>query len=319
MVLVAAAVSHLSGQEPPKDRSKLVEPVYVSKSTDLAPLAPTATPSGTSQKGTRPILEKEVVAAEAKPTPPPATEGPAEKFARVLSDAEVSLEYIRQNIDDYTCTFVKRELVNGRDEGYQQIKAKVRNRKVVDGKVVVPFSVYMKFVKPSSMRGREVLYVEGANNGKLLGKEGGTKGRFLPAVWLPPDCKFAMKGQRYDITEFGLENLTQRLIDRGGAETQIDVCQVKYQAGAKVAGRPCRFLEVRRDQPKAVDDGAMNVFLVRVFTDEQLNIPIRYVAYDWPKDGASPQVIEEYSYLDLKVNVGLSDDDFDHKNPDYGF
>jgi hypothetical protein len=51
-----------------------------------------------------------------------------------------------------------------------------------------------------------------------------------------------------------------------------------------------------------------------------LNIPIRYVAYDWPaREGAKPEVLEEYNYLDLKVNVGLTDADFDPRNPSYNF
>ena len=34
---------------------------------------------------------------------------------------------------------------------------------------------------------------------------------------------------------------------------------------------------------------------------------------------ASPEMVEEYSYTDLKLNVGLSDLDFDVSNKDYAF
>ncbi len=58
----------------------------------------------------------------------------------------------------------------------------------------------------------------------------------------------------------------------------------------------------------------------QVFIDDELNVPIRYIAYDWPiREGAPLQVLEEYNYLNMKVNVGLTDDDFNPNNKAYGF
>ena len=60
--------------------------------------------------------------------------------------------------------------------------------------------------------------------------------------------------------------------------------------------------------------------LARIYVDQQYNLPIRYEAYDWPKEpGAEPQLIEEYTYLDLKLNNGFTDADFDIRNPNYQF
>ena len=50
--------------------------------------------------------------------------------------------------------------------------AKIRNRKIVNGKIEVPLSVYMKFVDPPGVKGREVIWVEGKNNNKLRAHEG---------------------------------------------------------------------------------------------------------------------------------------------------
>ncbi len=59
---------------------------------------------------------------------------------------------------------------------------------------------------------------------------------------------------------------------------------------------------------------------VRVYIDRELGVPIRFEAYDWPKHpGAAPELVEEYSYLDLKLNVGLSEHDFDPNNKAYSF
>ena len=37
------------------------------------------------------------------------------------------------------------------------------------------------------------------------------------------------------------------------------------------------------------------------------------------KAGDPLPVIEEYTYLNLKLNVGLTDKDFDHTNEEYNF
>ena len=60
--------------------------------------------------------------------------------------------------------------------------------------------------------------------------------------------------------------------------------------------------------------------LARIFVDDQLDVPVRYAAYWWPKnEGGAPQLLEEYTYTDLKLNVGLTDQDFDRANPEYQF
>jgi hypothetical protein len=59
---------------------------------------------------------------------------------------------------------------------------------------------------------------------------------------------------------------------------------------------------------------------VRVYIDNELGLPIRFEAYDWPKHpGAEPELAEEYTYTNLKLNVGLKDMDFDVANGTYSF
>ena len=51
-----------------------------------------------------------------------------------------------------------------------------------------------------------------------------------------------------------------------------------------------------------------------------MNFPIRYEAYDWPKvAGGPPELIEAYTYVNMRLNVGLTDADFDIHNPAYRF
>ena len=232
-----------------------------------------------------------------------------------LDIARGALEHIEQNIRDYTCTLVKRERVQGELLDYEFMTCKVRHERVEDGQVV-PFGVYLSFLKPDSVKGREVIYVAGENSGKMIAHEGGFKGRFLPTVSLLPTSTLALRGNRYPITEIGIKTLTERLIEKGSRDRRLGDCEVRMIDGAKVKDRVCKMLEV-----KHLDRRPEYEFCVaRIFLDNELNMPIRYEAYDWPHSaGGPPQLIEEYTYINLRLNVGLQDEDFSQANPKYRF
>jgi hypothetical protein len=199
---------------------------------------------------------------------------------------------------------------------YEYMFAKIRNGKEVDGREVVPFSVYLYFLKPVEIKGREVIYVAGQNEGKLCAHEGGTKGKFLPTVWLLPNGPFAMRGQRYPITDLGIENMVVKLIEKGETLKTFPNLEVKFYQNAKVNGRVCTCIQLMH--PERAPEQDFNV--ARIYIDDELKLPIRYEAYDWPKTaGGSPELLEEYTYIDLKLNVGLTDADFDVKNSNYAF
>ena len=63
----------------------------------------------------------------------------------------------------------------------------------------------------------------------------------------------------------------------------------------------------------------LEFYKAQVFIDDKLNLPIRYIAYDWPESAAPLEVLEEYNYLNLQVNVGLTNKDFDPYNEEYNF
>ena len=56
-------------------------------------------------------------------------------------------------------------------------------------------------------------------------------------------------------------------------------------------------------------------YRVRLFIGDELGLPIRLEAYDWPSSpGASAELVEDYTFSDLRQNVGLSDHDFNVSN-----
>jgi hypothetical protein len=235
-----------------------------------------------------------------------------------LDMARDGLRKMQTSVRDYTCTIVKRERIKGELMDYEYMYAKIRNRRVVDGQTVSPFSVYMYFLKPAEVKGREVLYVEGENEGKLIAHEGGSAGKYLPTVWLKPTGLLAMRNQRYPITDIGIENLVAKLIERGETDQAKarTGCEVTFTPNAKINTRVCTVLQIKHAKP-APD---LDFHYAQIFIDDELQVPIRYAAYGFPeKEGERPPVLEEYTYLNLKLNVGLQDRDFDHENTDYRF
>jgi len=212
-----------------------------------------------------------------------------------------------EKIRDYSAVLVKRERINGEVGDYERMFIKVRHD---------PFSVYLYFLSPQKFKGRECLYIRGANEGKMWAHDVGLRGKMFGTVSLKPDGVIAMQGQRYPLTEMGILNLTRRLVEVGEHDIKYGECEVKFYRGAKVADRQCTCIEVIHPVPRR----NFRFHLARIFVDDELNVPIRYEAYSWPEtQGGQPKLIEEYTYLNLKINPGFTDADFDIENPNYSF
>ncbi|QDT11715.1 DUF1571 domain-containing protein [Planctomycetes bacterium K23_9] len=240
----------------------------------------------------------------------------AKPLDHALDIARRGLQNCQAQVDDYTTMMVIRERVGGQLGAHQYIAAKIRNRKIENGKIVQPLSVYLNFLKPSTIKGREVIYVEGANNGNIIAHEGGFKGRYLPTVRVKPDSMLAMRGQRYPMTEIGVENLIEKLIQRGEKAKTYPDAQCDLRQNARVKDRVCTVFQLTQPTKRPGSE----FHKAQIFIDDAYNVPIRYIAYDWPRvANAKPEIIEEYNYMNLKINVGLKDSDFDPENPKYNF
>jgi hypothetical protein len=262
--------------------------------------------------------KSEPVYREAKVTPvtearPVAAEHPMMIAIRIAQEGLASME---RDVKDYTATLIKRERVGDQVMDYEFMTIKVRNERVEGGQVTTPFSVYLKYMKPKNIAGREVIYVKGQNNGKLCAKEAGG---LLPAVWLPPDGFLAMRNQRYPITEIGIHNLVVKLIERATDDMKHGPAEVQVLDNFKINKRDCKVISVTHPEKKP----GFTFYHAKVFIDKELNVPVRYEAYDWPEVPGSKlsaaELIEEYTYVDIKVNQGLTNGDFDTKNPNYNF
>jgi hypothetical protein len=125
-----------------------------------------------------------------------------------------------------------------------------------------------------------------------------------------------MRESRYPITEVGVKNLSRRLIEVGEEELHCQDCEVRIESGARINGRMCTLFQVSHSTPQE----HRPYYFARVFVDDDLDLPVRFCSYDFPQEeGGPPRLLEEYTYTNIKLNVGLTDWDFDHRNGDYQF
>jgi len=210
-------------------------------------------------------------------------------------------------VQDYSCTLVKRERIDGTLGEHEYIFVKVRHQ---------PFSVYTYFLGPPRVKGQEAIYVDGMNSGNLLAHGNGIKHRLIGTVSLKPTSPLAMSGNRYPITEMGMRRLLERLLEIGTNDVKYGECTVKWIQNAKINQRSCTCIEVQHPVPRR----NFLFHLARIYVDDEMQLPIRYEAYDWPaRQGEQPQLTEEYTFLNVKVNNGFTDADFGPDNTTYGF
>ena len=250
------------------------------------------------------------------PTPEPVAAAPApHPLDDAVETAVNGLAHIRSTVMDYSAIMVKRERVDGTLQKPEYMQVKVRRGRVADNGQAIPFSIYMKFIKPRATAGREVIWVKGQNDNKLCVHEGSGM-MALKRFNLDPDGWLAMKGQRYPIYECGLENLVVKLIEKAERDRAAGHCDVVYRDGVKINGRSCQTIEVTHHEERHPYD----FHVAKVYIDDELKLPIRYQAHSWPETpGGKPQLMEEYTYLNVKTNQGFTDLDFSPENPAYKY
>jgi hypothetical protein len=223
----------------------------------------------------------------------------------VVQWAKQTTAKVNKDIHDYSAILAKRDTADAKEPEYVFIK--VRHQ---------PFSVYAYVLSPPNKAGNEGIYVEGRNDGKLIGHTTGWLGKLTGTVALDPTGALALDGHRHSITDTGILRLIQQIQDFAEKNVRQTGCTVDSIPGASVNGRKATCVRVAF--PLATP--AVKAYLIRVFVDDDLQIPLRYESYEWPAaPGATPVLQEEYTYIDLKVNNGFSDADFDPKNKNYAF
>jgi hypothetical protein len=171
-------------------------------------------------------------------------------------------------------SFTKTELIHGRLLT-QSMDMKFRQN---------PFSVY--FHGHSKRKaGREVIFVAGRNDGKLIVHEVGLKSIIGTMTLRPEDCK-VMETNRHPITDVGIAKIIEsaiavwhhekKTLDRANIEVRI-------VQSVQVGATECEAVEVshHRQQP------GLCYQVGRVYVDKQSRLPVQAELYGWP---ATPAV-----------------------------
>lgn len=211
--------------------------------------------------------------------------------------------------------------------------AKARKQEFVDGKLLEPQVILLKCrAKPFSVYGcwvegdvgREVIYVEGENDNKVIGHDGGWKSK-IPALVLDPNCRLAMLDTRYPVTKGGIAGLAETMLQVHLEDLQRgNVASCTCDADEQFEGRPCaKYTTIYKSQTDSP------VYRKSVtFLDQEWKIPVHSTHFEWPQNDTSYQseaeldentLIEDYSFSDISMGCSLSDNDFDPKNPEYNF
>ena len=206
-----------------------------------------------------------------------------------------------EKIPDYSVQFRRHERINGSLLDPQAINLKVRHE---------PFSLYMKWTEGD--KGRQLIYVDGQNDGHVLVQPGGVTGRLTGAISMASDDPRVLAESRYAATCAGLLELTKIILDHHQTDLSRDggvSCEIRD--GESFDSRPCYLTTLVYEAPTVNAEYRKSLILI----DKELSVPLSIRNYTWV-EGAVPatddeeSLIESYSFTGLEINTQLSDNDF---------
>lgn len=229
---------------------------------------------------------------------------------KVIQIAEQARSYLDRKVNDYSGAIVTRQVINGSLSPYQKMVFKIRHKNDAS-----PFSMYAKFVEPQRVEGRELMFVDGRFDNQLIVRRGGVRLASLTTAVDPTSPLAATEGDM-PVTEVGLKDLLARYLEVAESELSETNIEVRYFKNAKIDGRLCT--QIRLVHPN--HEEGLTYYWADMFIDQEWKVPVRFAAYDWPStEGAEPPLLEEVTFVDLRINTGLTDADFDVKSNQYKF
>jgi len=201
-------------------------------------------------------------------------------------------------VRDYTCTVLKRETIPGNpDDNIIQLKFREQ-----------PFSVYSRWIAPAKFRGQEVAYMHGRNRNKLRVHAKGFLKGIAGFVSVDVDDPRVRECSRHNIYEAGIGYLIERTIQHWEGEKKSGNAKVRVEE-YEYNKRRCYRVETTQIERRTDSYCYRSV----LYVDQESKLPIRNENYSWPRAGgpADGDLIEMFAFIDLRVNVGFTDRDFD--------
>jgi hypothetical protein len=235
---------------------------------------------------------------------PPSQNPPLEQVKALTGALDQPLVLLNEakrkyaEVRDYTFLMQSQERVRGvMIENYTQCKVRTQ-----------PFSVYMRWLAPERERDQEVCYVAGRNNNKMRVRSRRLgNGRLLGWMSVDTNDPRVMEHSRHTIQEAGLGHLIDQTIAHMDMENKLGKTQVKIAEYNCNNRRAIRIDTVRTERLPQ-----FYCYRSVLYLDAETKLPLRTENYDWPRAGgaADGDLLEMFSYVDLRLNVGLTDQDF---------
>jgi hypothetical protein len=244
-----------------------------------------------------PATDNEAAAAvDAKPQVDPAFQ----KAADMVKMGKATMAGLK----DFTATFNKHEWKGGKMLSPETVFMKWRRN---------PRSVYMKWIGEHN-KNQEIIWVKGKNDNKIKAHQGG----FLKliAVSLDPLGSMAMKESRHPVMHAGFDHTVELIakdmklsMDHPDWGTKVKDLGVQSIHGAK-----SYCYEATMDKKAHPEFYAYKALICM-----HLGLKVPNKVHIWDYEDGQVRLVEEYSYQDIKLNVGLTDKDFDPDNEEYAF
>jgi len=191
-----------------------------------------------------------------------------------------------KKINDYTATFQKKELVDGKWV-----------EETLDFKFKKPFKVKIKWIA-GPKKGQRAVFVEGDNDNKVLIKLGGVFGTIVPKLRLDPDGELAKDNSNRSIRQAGIGymlNSIWEVTQQAFKNRDLSLKLIEEDSDSKL-------MKIERRVPPNKDYPNVRAVII---IDQSLGIPIGIETYD-----SKDRLKGSYYYEELNANINLSDDEF---------
>lgn len=220
-------------------------------------------------------------------------------------------DYLRQ-FNTYSAVFHKQERLGGDLSDVQNIDLKIQQSP--------HFAVYMKW--RNGDRGRQLLYSSEYEDGDMVVKLGGFKGRLLPGIKLNPHGTKAREEARHPVTQAGLLGMLEKMISHRRRDLEQGYgLQCTRLPNQEFDGRDCLCFLYEYESPEVSSDYRKSIILL----DARHHIPVMARNYTWAAecDNLSAEeldaltLVENYSFTKIDFNRKLTASDFSRDNRRY--
>lgn len=207
-----------------------------------------------------------------------------------------------EGIKDYSCLLTHR--AKGSDTPtFENQLLKVRQS---------PLAMYAFFLGPKTPKGQEAIL---SGNQALLHTVG-VRGQGGMTRKVPADSKELTGALGAPLDTLGLQTQLKRWLAIYERELPLGDVKVQYYPQIEVDHRLANCVEVTHGTQKPQQAYHQS----RLYYDVETNLPVRFEAYGWPTAAGQPgPLLEEFTYRNVELDQGLSDQDFDASNPNYTF